>query len=229
LAECQLPKLNVAGSIPVARSIPLLIVLLAVLLPGPLRAGPLDIWAVRAGLEPSDAAEPFIWRLYDWFSLDSGDSELPGTDLLLRSLKTGDMQALVPLVASLVAEGRLDEARAFMESRGELIPATRHDLAVALAWYGRYDLHQWLTSRPDAPPDLVGDTYEASIAAMLMLGWMDTSPDGLFHGDWLAGPRDVDMATAVVLGTPAGGTRDWIGIDELDQLFGADRGEGTYQ
>jgi hypothetical protein len=207
----------------------MLLLLVTVLAPGRLHAGPLDIWAVRAGLEPSDAAEPFIWRLYNWLSLDFGDSELPDTEFLRSSLKTGDMQALVPLVASLVAEGRLDEARAYMEGRGELIPATRHDLAVALAWYGRYDLHQWLASRPDAPPDLEGDTYEASIAAMLMLGWMDTSPDGLFHGDWLAGPRDVDMATAGVLGAPAGWTRDWIGIDELDQLFGADRGEGTFQ
>jgi len=161
--------------------------------------------------------------------LDTDQIELPTAEDLLSSLRAGDRHALVPLVSALVTEGRIFEARVFMESRGEQIPATRRDLAIALSWYGRYIIHEQLVGRPDPPPDLEGDTYEASITAMLVMGWMEVAPDGNFHSGLLAGPRDVDLATAGLLGEPAGWDRSWIGIRELDLLFGADLGAGTVQ
>jgi hypothetical protein len=226
LAECQLPKLNVAGSIPVARSIFFALLVIFTLSS---KADPIDAWAVRAGLEPSATAEAALWRLYAWFSLDTDQIELPDAEDLLRSLRAGDRHALVPLVTVLVKEGRISEARTYMESRGGMIPATRRDLAVALAWYGRYIIHDQLVSRPEPPPDLENDTYKASITAMLVLGWMVVAPDGNFHGDFLASTRDIDLAAAGLLGEPAGWDRSWIGIRELDLLFGSDAGEGTIQ
>ncbi len=226
MAECQLPKLNVAGSIPVARSILFALLVSFALSP---EADPLDSWTVRAGFEPSETADATLWRLYSWFSIDLDLIELPDTEDLLRTLKTGNRLALVPLVSALVRDGRISEARAFMESRGELIPATRRDLAIALSWYGRFTIFDLLIGRPDPPPDLEGDTYAASITAILMMGWMEVAPDGNFHGELLVGPRGVNLATAGLLGEPAGWERSWIGIKELDLLFGADSGEGTVQ
>ena len=226
-AEYQLPKLNVAGSIPVARSIFLLFLLL---LTTPLFAdrvgGSSDVWAIRAGYVPSSSTDAVLWRLHLYCLLDEGLEEEPDLDLMIRNLKAGDDYALVTIVSELVRKGLLSEARAFMEGRGVLVPATRRDLAVALAWYGRFEILDAMEYRSDPPPDLQNDTYSSQISTMLVMGWMETSPDGLFHGDNLAGARDVELAASGLNGFPFEWSKEWIAISELDLLFASGSGEG---
>jgi hypothetical protein len=145
---------------------------------------------------------------------------------MIRNLKAGDSFALVTIVSELVRKGRLSDAQAFMEGRGVLVPATRRDLAVALSWYGRFEILDVLEYRSNPPPDLEGDTYEAQISTILLLGWMETSPDGLFHSDNLAGARDVELAASGFLGLPVEWSKDWIAISELDILFSSGSGDG---
>ncbi len=218
-AECQLPKLNVAGSIPVARSILFLFLLLTTPLLADTGGGSSDAWAIRSGYAPSSSADAVLWRLHLYCLLDEGLEEEPDLDLMIRNLKAGDVYALITVVSELVRKGRLSDARAFMEGRGVLIPATRRDLAIALAWYGRFEILDALEYRSDPPPDLEGDTYEAQISALMVMGWMETSPDGLFHGDNLAGVRDIELAASGLLGLPVEWSWDWIAISELDRLF----------
>ena len=226
-AECQLPKLNVAGSIPVARSIFFMLVLMLFASPSAdTGEGYSDIWAIRSGYEPSSSADAVSWRLHLYCLLDEGLEEEPDLAAMIRNLKAGDTYALVTIVTELVRNGQLSDARAFMEGRGYFVPATRRDLAVALAWYGRFEILDVLDYRSDPPPDLEGDTYEAQISTMLFMGWMETSPDGLFHGDNLAGSREVELAASGLLGIPVEWSRDWIAISELDILFVSGTVEG---
>jgi hypothetical protein len=216
LAECQLPKLNVAGSIPVTRSI-LLLTLLILILPSPSSAQGTgfssDFWLQASG---SGLAA-------DSFSV-SNLSEVS----LKNQLRNGNRSALVPLIRLLVSRGRPDEAAVWMEGRGRVVPVTRRDLAIALSWYGRFELYEILSNELTVPPDLQDDDYGNTIAAVLEAGWMKCSQDGWFHPDLLAGRIDIMNLSGVFFPPGISWDRDWIGMKTLDSLFaeGIARGMG---
>ena len=132
LAECQLPKLNVAGSIPVTRS--MLFVLVLFLFNAPLLsqpAAPEDFWTEASG---SHLAA-------DSFSVSSLSEQA-----LKTQLGNGNRSALIPLIRLLVVMGRIEEAEAWMQGRGRMVPVTRRDLGIALSWYGRFELYNILST-----------------------------------------------------------------------------------
>ena len=206
LAECQLPKLNVAGSIPVTRSIVLLAALLVIVMP--LRA------------QPSAPVEDF-WMQASGSRLEA-DSFGVGT-LSERGLKSqlenGNRTALVPLVRLLVSLGRMREAEAWMEGRGMLIPVTRRDLGIALAWYGRFQLYSVISRGVTVPPDLEDDDYGTTLAAIVGIGWMRCSEGGWFHPDMLVGRTDLELLQGVFFPEPIHWEREWISMSSLDSLF----------
>ena len=203
LAECQLPKLNVAGSIPVARSI----LLLAILLPVCATA--------QTGFQQND-----FWLKASGSGLGSSqtDYELDHWDLTVQ-LNSGNRKALVPLIGILVAEGRIHEAEIWMEGRGRVVPVTRRDLGIALAWYGRYDLYGILGEDLEIPPDLREDDYGPTLAAIITMGWMRTSQDGFFHPRLLVGRADLQLIADAFFPASFSWEREWIGMASLDSLF----------
>ncbi len=206
LAECQLPKLNVAGSTPVTRSI--LLIILALLLHSSINAAPLytspDFWLMASGyglMNESDLHSPISERS------------------LLLQLKNGNRKALVPLVHILVASGRIEYAEVWMEGRGIIIPVTRRDLGIALSWYGRFELHSVMTLDLPIPPDLEDDDYAYTLAAVLYMGWMHSSQDGCFHPDLLVGSSDLDIIAMQFFSSSYSWDSEWIGMTSLDSLF----------
>lgn len=139
---------------------------------------------------------------------------------LRDQLLGGNRRMLVPLACLLVELGRIAEATAYMEGLGIEIPATRRDLALAAAWYGRYELYPILVLDPPVPEDLEGDSRALQIAGVIQLGWMTTCPDGFFHGDdlvWL--PSMTGFAAAYEPGSSFSCTRDWVSTSSIEAYF----------
>ncbi len=236
LAECQLPKLKVAGSIPVARSISLLLLTtLALLLPARgAAASPRweRAWRLRAGLElEGGGSERDRFRAAQNL-FDLGRGPLPDvyvTDLtgLRTRIRSGDHLAYIAAVLGLLEEGRVREAELYMLLAGRDVPATRMDLAKGLAWYGRYELGGHTSRLLQPPEDVESHSYSYRIAALIELGWMVPAPDGLFHPDELAGGGDLDLVWEIFLqreGDPW--PTDWISVGDLDVFLRRRRPEG---
>ncbi len=205
LAECQLPKLNVAGSTPVTRSMLLLLSLL--LFGASLSAAftPDEFWLRASGQE----------LISDGMLQPASHSETS----LRNQLKNGNRNALLPLIRLLVASGRIEDAEIWMEGRGRIIPVTRRDLGIALSWYGRFDLYEIMTFDLPIPPDIADDDYAPTLAAILYFGWMNSSQDGCFHPDLLAGQSDLDLLADEFFDDSYHWEGNWIGMRSLDSLF----------
>ena len=206
LAECQLPKLNVAGSIPVTRS---MFFLFAALL------------LFCSLLSASVYSQPDFWLKASGYGVlgDSAISFNMNEVSLLQQLKNGNRKALIPLARLLVASGRIDDAEIWMEGRGITIPVTRRDLAIALSWYGRFDLYSVLSIDIGIPPDIENDDYAPTIASILQMGWMNTSQDACFHPNLLVGSSDLELISNDFFPASFHWEKDWIGMRSLDSLF----------
>jgi len=153
-------------------------------------------------------------------SIHGDPIQYPAVTYLESQIENGNRTALMPLIWMLVRSGRIEAAEVWMEGRGWLVPVTRRDLAIALAWYGRYGVFDILSSGPDVPPDLVDDDYGPSIGAVLEVGWMSTAPDGFFYSHIFIGPEDLDRISDIFFSTTyTEWERSWISISELDLLF----------
>lgn len=208
LAECQLPMLNVAGSTPVTRSILLfsaVLLLHSSILTANIYSGQ-DFWIMASG-----------YGLLD----DSADESMISERSLLIQLNNGNRKALIPMVQLLVASGRIEYAEIWMEGRGEILPVTRRDLGIALSWYGRFDLYNVMTIDLEIPPDIEDDDYAFTLAAILHLGWMNSSQDGCFHPDLFVGLSDLDLLADDFFPSSFHWERDWIWMRSLDSLFSA--------
>ncbi len=215
LAECQLPKLNVAGSIPVTRSIFLFILVSLFFSPSAAAQGttmPDDFWMEASGCN---------------LALDSIPVGSLNETSLKSQLRNGNRSALVPLIRLLVTQGRSDEARVWFQGRGMIIPVTRRDLGIALSWYGRYTLYEILSGQLTIPPDLEDDDYGRSLAGVVAAGWMHCSLDGWFHPDLLVGRSDLLNLSGVFLPSGLDWDKDWIGMNALDSLFKSGIQEGV--
>ncbi|MCD4701417.1 MAG: hypothetical protein K8S24_06110 [Candidatus Aegiribacteria sp.] len=187
-------------------------------------------------LHSSISAAP-VYTSHDFWLMASGhgllnystDESVISETFLLSQLKNGNTKALIPLVHLLVASGRTDYAEIWMEGRGNIMPVSRRDLGIALSWYGRYDLHSVMTSDIPIPPDLQNDDYAYTIAAILYLGWMNSSQDGCFYPDLLVGPTDLDLLADDFFPSSYSWERDWISMSSLDSLFAAGISEGSGQ
>ena len=235
LAECQLPKLKVAGSIPVARSI-LLILLLAPLFLVPRSCPAADprlerAWRLRAGLSVGGGASERELLRSAQNLFDLGLAPLPEvyrTDLagLRTRIRSGDHMAYIAAVVDLLSKGRVREAELYMLLAGMDVPATRMDLAKGLSWYGRYRLGEPASRMLDPPEDVVSHSYAYRIAALIELGWMVSAPDGLFHPDELAGEGDlVRVWERFLEGEGEPWPRDWISVGQLDVFLRGGRWE----
>jgi hypothetical protein len=158
---------------------------------------------------------------------DSVNSSSTNETYLLLQLKNGNRKALIPLVRLLVATGRIDDAEVWMKGRGEIIPVTRRDLGIALSWYGRFDLYNVMSMDISIPPDIENDDYAPTLAAILHIGWMNTSQDGCFHPDLLVGSSDLELISNDFFPASFYWKRDWIGMKSLDSLFFAGTREQT--
>ncbi len=209
LAECQLPKLKVAGSTPVARSITLLIPMILMLLLSP-------TVAAQTETDADDDGSGY-WSGYSYGSVSA--SPVDAVETLRNMMRNGQRDMLIPLVTLLVSEGRIREAEAWMEGRGLVLPVTRRDLGIALAWFGRFELYPVLSQGAEVPPDLQDDDYGPTIAAVVRMGWMSTGPGGLFHPEALVGRDELSMLAGLFLPEDLEWQRDWIGLSELDMLL----------
>jgi hypothetical protein len=219
-----------------------MILLLLLLAPAELR-GDAWTWQLRAGLAPS-GGRPSLISMTGLLMLDLGAAEeLAGSipdyatpsvaelaatapdnleELLRDRMRAGDRTALVPIVTMLVREGEPGRAAVYMEGRGLRLPANRRDLAMAAAWYGRYDLGRWLAARPDPPPDMGGDDVSGTVAAVLAAGWMPPLPGGLFHPRSFVTQSDLAVLGASLgLGRPPAGGVVWL--DDLDAWMRSSR------
>jgi hypothetical protein len=169
-------------------------------------AAPEDFWTEASG---SHLAA-------DSFSVSSLSEQA-----LKTQLGNGNRSALIPLIRLLVVKGRIEEAEAWMQGRGRMVPVTRRDLGIALSWYGRFELYNILSTDLTVPPDLEDDDYGRTLAAIVGMGWMDCSADGRFHPDLLAGRWDLQLLAGVFFPNPVGWDRDWISMSSLDSLFAA--------
>ncbi|MEN8208073.1 MAG: hypothetical protein ABFR50_02370 [Candidatus Fermentibacteria bacterium] len=142
---------------------------------------------------------------------------------LTIQLKNGSRKALIPLIHLLVGSGRMEYAEIWMEGRGMIVPVSRRDLGIALSWYGRFDLHDVMTTDLPVPPDLENDDYGFTLAAILHMGWMHTSGDGFFYPDVFVTAADLDMIAPLFFHSSYHWEKDWIGMRSLDSLFA----EGT--
>ena len=216
LVECQLPKLNVAGSIPVTRSsIILVIVLFAVSTSFASFQDQRNLWLDASGFN-IQSEESTNWNQY--------------SERMLKSqLKNGNRKAFIPLICLLVNSGRIAEAEIWMEGRGCIIPVTRRDLGIALSWYGRFQLYTAISNELDIPPDLQNDDHGSTIAAVLSQGWMHTSPDGKFHPDAFISPADLELISDIFFSSSFSWDENWIGMNALDSLFNSGNAEGGYR
>ncbi|MBN2586150.1 MAG: hypothetical protein JXA64_00965 [Candidatus Fermentibacteraceae bacterium] len=138
---------------------------------------------------------------------------------LKSQMGNGNRTALIHLIRLLVAQGRISEAEAWMEGGGRVIPVTRRDLGIALSWYGRFEFYGILSTGLTVPPDLEDDDYGTTLAAIVGMGWMDTSSDGRFHPDLLVGGRDLELLAGVFFPRNIDWDREWISMGSLDSLF----------
>jgi len=198
---------------------------------------------LRAGVDDGGPVTPLLLRRLELNLFDAGLPPLEITGLgsfatpttpvqilaasddpvsALRSkLLAGDRTCLVPLVCLLVSEGRPDMAEACLEGRGMRLPATRRDLGIALTWYGRHDLFTILSSLPAIPPDLAGDDYGQSLAAVVAAGWMSLAPDGRFLPDEFIGSADLERLVGRILTEGDIPEGRFVYTDEIDPFFGA--------
>lgn len=152
--------------------------------------------------------------------VSAGTSDGEKVQALREQLVGGSTDALVPLACLLVELGRTEEAAAYMEGMGVDIPATRYDLAVAAAWYGRFDVYPLMVEDLEVPPDVEGDSRESQIAAMIALGWLEPAPDGLFHGTgMLWRPVLQRFAEAFSPGVSPRVSRVWVSLREMEAYF----------
>ncbi len=216
LAECQLPKLNVAGSIPVTRSIiTLVIVLFAVSTSFASIQDQRNFWLDASGFH-IQSEESIHWNQYS-------------ERMLKTQLKNGNRKAFIPMICLLVSRGRIVEAEIWMEGRGSIIPVTRRDLGIALSWYGRFQLYGANSNEVGIPHDLQNDDYGSAIATVLSKGWMHTSPDGNFHSDAFIGPSDLERLSGIFFSSSFSWEESWIGMNALDSLFKSGNAEGGYR
>jgi hypothetical protein len=139
---------------------------------------------------------------------------------LREQLLDGNRDVLVPLVCFLVELGRIEEAEAYMAGMGIEVPATRRDLAVAAAWYGRFDVYPLMVHDLAIPADLEGDSRELQFAAVIALGWIDLAPDGLFHGEELLWTPLMDrFIDAYSPGASLNSRYDWVSMREMEVWF----------
>jgi hypothetical protein len=240
LVECQLPKLKVAGSNPVARSI-LLFLVLSISVPCMAQTDS-TLWRLRAGLDAGRAVTGTLLVRYELNLLDYGNSPeaicppgspwatpttavgilAAGSDVELRlreRITGGDRSCMIPLVCFLVSRGLPDRASAVFESSAAGLPATRRDLGIALSWFGRHALYDILTALPDAPPDLVDDDYGQTLAAVVLAGWMSLAPDGLFHPWDLVTRHDLEVVSATMPGTGTIPEGRWFSVAQIDAFL----------
>jgi hypothetical protein len=83
-----------------------------------------------------------------------------------------------------------------------------------------------MTSDLPIPPDLEDDDYAFTLAAILYMGWMNSSQDGCFYPDLFVGVSDLDMIAARFFASSYHWEKDWIGMRSLDSLFAAGAREG---
>ena len=160
---------------------------------------------------------------------DRGLGPLPGVyrsglEGIRTRIRSGDRLAFIPAVLYLLEDGRVREAELYMRLAGTDCPATRMDLAKALAWYGRYRLGATTSMMLDPPEDVESHSYAYRIAALIRLGWMRAAPDGLFHGEELVGAGDLEIAWRAFLaeeGEPW--PRSWISVGQLDTFLSSMR------
>ncbi|OPL18489.1 MAG: hypothetical protein AVO35_03945 [Candidatus Aegiribacteria sp. MLS_C] len=187
-----------------------------------------SIFSAALSAQAPDILQDFWWEA-SGARLDTAPFSL--SSLNERSLKSqlgnGNRNALMPLVMLLVTEGRMDEAEAWMEGRGRLVPVTRRDLGIALSWYGRYELHSVLSTQLEVPSDLDEDDYGRTLAAIVDAGWMHCAYGDLFMPDLLAGPSDLILLQGVFFPDPVSWDREWIGMASLDSLFAAGIEQGV--
>ncbi|MCK4506003.1 MAG: hypothetical protein KAW14_10320 [Candidatus Aegiribacteria sp.] len=149
--------------------------------------------------------------------------------MLKTQLKNGNRKSFIPLICLLVNSGRIVEAEIWMEGRGSIIPVTRRDLAIALSWYGRFQLHTAISNEVDIPPDLQNDDYGLAIAAVLSRGWMNASLGGNFYSDSFIGSADLERLSGIFFSSSFSWEESWIGMNALDSLFNSGNAEGGYR
>ena len=211
LAECQLPKLNVAGSTPVTRSI-----ILFLLFTITVSSYSNEFWNYVSGESNSGTMPAIPHFSTNLRSTDSISSEI--ITVLESGIRSGDNRSFVHLIVSLIDMGEVRNAEIWMLALGIRIPVTRRDFAIALHWYGRYELHSLLILEHDAPPDLLGDDYSHIISTVIAAGWMDLPPDNLFHPDYILGNHEINRIIEL-FGIDTHWERNWISMTELDALF----------
>ena len=214
LAECQLPKLNVAGSIPVTRSIILMFTVILFFT---------TVTTASANEQPDFWLEASGCNLQNNRAIYASMSEQE----LTRQLKNGNIKSLIPILSLLVQSGRMEDAEIWMETRGKTAPVTRRDLAIALSWYGRFDLYGIMSVDFAIPPDIENDDLASTISAILYVGWMNTSTDGYFHPGYFIGLSELEYVSKDFFPSSFHWEKDWIGIESLDSLFAAGARERT--
>ena len=215
LVEYQLPKLNVAGSTPVTRSIILFLVLST--------AAAAFSNTYNDAFWESVSGEGESYTLISFPRFRSGETlgdslSAEILSILESGTRSGDNSSFLHLVLSLVDRGEIGNAEIWMLGLGISIPATRRDLAIALSWYGRYELHNLLVIEHPIPPDLEDDDYGHIISTVLAAGWMNLAPDGLFRPDHILNNAELNrIITLFDIDSPW--ERTWISMAELDVLF----------
>lgn len=139
--------------------------------------------------------------------------------MLRRLLVNGDRTALLPLVYLLVEQGRIKEAEIYFQGNGIEVPATRRELATAAAWYGRFQLYHYLTLDLSLPADLEEDDKGNTIAAVIAAGWMNTTPDGLFHGSALISDFAMLEFSLKFSGVEYHNPTRWLSIHQMEEFF----------
>jgi hypothetical protein len=188
-------------------------------------------WRLRAGLTVGEGGSERE-RLRSAQNLfDRGLGPMPEVYVMdmtgLRTrIRAGDHLAYIAAVIDLLDRGRVREAELYMILAGRDCPATRMDLAKALAWYGRFWLGEPTSRMLDPPEDVESHSYAYRIAALIDLGWMAPAPDGLFHPGELAGAGDLERAWEAFLGGEGEPwPTDWISVGQLDVFLRRGRPE----
>ena len=173
------------------------------------------IWALRAGRET--ATVPAVMGASLYFRAGMSSYEEISINDLLSGIEGGDISMIVPLTALLVSEGRIDLAEIYWERKGLDLPATRNALLAALVWFGRYELYQTVALNPAVPPDMEGTIHSNQCGAVCAIGWMTTREDGLFHGEELVSPADIQILSRFFPGVNP--DMRYLPADSLDCMF----------
>ncbi|MCK5131517.1 MAG: hypothetical protein KAR40_05130 [Candidatus Sabulitectum sp.] len=173
------------------------------------------MWNLRAGRETAGVTSvmgaSFYIRAKMSFMVEFSDDDL------LRAIRGGDNSMAVPLTALLVSEGRTGSAEIYWELQGQELPATRNELLDALSWFGRYELYPAMALNPAIPPDMEGTMHSDQCGAVCALGWMVIREDGLFHGDELVSPSDIQILSIYFPGVNS--AMKYIPASSLEYLF----------